>query len=204
MQCIQLMIAGAQKAATSSLLRYLAEHPSICSHWQEEINFFIKDSEYFRGESYAFSRYFPCNQQSDEVIAAKSVEIMYSVKAMERLQIHNPNIQLVLILRHPVERAYSAYWFARRVGWEDISTFENALWANHAHSTGDWLAKENRAYLDRSLYMKHLRRLLTFFDKEQIHILLLEDIKDDAVRVCRRFYSLVGVEATVMPVVNRT
>ena len=205
MQRIQLMIAGAQKAATSSLLRYLAEHPDVCSHWQEEINYFIKDSEYFKGESYALSRYFPCAGQEDKTIVAKSVEIMYSIQAAGRLQAYNPDIQLVFVLRHPVDRAYSAYWFARRVGWEQIPSFEDALWTkqNQTKFADDWLAEQNRAYLDRSLYLKHLKRLLTFFSEEQIHVILLEDVKNDAVSVCRYFYSLIGVEATFMPDVNR-
>ena len=40
---VQLMIVGAQKAGTSSLLRYLAQHPDIHAHAQPEMTFFLQD-----------------------------------------------------------------------------------------------------------------------------------------------------------------
>ena len=46
---IDLMIVGAQKAGTTSLLRYLGNHSSICIHEKPEILFFLIDEEYQKG-----------------------------------------------------------------------------------------------------------------------------------------------------------
>ena len=78
---IDLLIVGAQKAGTSSLLRYLAQHPQICTHQQPEMNYFVDENDYKKSFSAALSRYFPCiHNENTKVIAAKSVGILDSTK----------------------------------------------------------------------------------------------------------------------------
>ncbi|MDE0685767.1 MAG: hypothetical protein OXI63_22795, partial [Candidatus Poribacteria bacterium] len=64
---IQLMIVGAQKAGTSSLLRYLAQHPDIHTHAQPEMTFFLQDREYSRGYQWASAKYFAGEYDHAEV-----------------------------------------------------------------------------------------------------------------------------------------
>ena len=132
-QPIQLMIVGTQKSGTSSLLRYLAQHPDIHTHSQSEMTFFLQDHEYTRGYESAYAKYFAQCSENCKLIA-KNVMVMYSHDIMQRIYQHNPKIHLVVLLREPVARAYSAYWWARRRGWENITSFEEALAAEqHRH-----------------------------------------------------------------------
>src|SRR5438477_970618 len=55
---IDAMIIGAQKAGTTSLLRYLAEHPALGSHETVECGYFASDTEYEAGWPPACDRYF--------------------------------------------------------------------------------------------------------------------------------------------------
>jgi hypothetical protein len=187
---VQLMIAGAQKAGTSSLKNYLGQHPGICTHEQIEMMYFVNDAEYEQGFARAFRRYFGDEQGEDRVIVAKSVGVLDHLKAMERLRDHNPGVHLVLSLRNPADRAYSAYWYARRMGWEDLETFEEAIEADPERFGHDRARQHHCAYLYRSLYAQHLANLLHYFSREQIHVFLMEEIRQDAVAVCRRLYGL--------------
>jgi len=191
------MIAGAQKAATSSLQYYLGQHPDVVTHGRGEINFFVRDEEYGLGYENIFGHYF--NQvDPGKVILGKSIGIMYLREAAERLHEHNPDADVVLMLRNPVDRAYSAYWFARSNGWEDVGSFEEAIYADPLRFK-EVVRQRNCAYLDRSTYIKHVEMLLEVFPTERLHIFLLEDLKKDPAEVCRRIFKVAGVDADFVP-----
>ncbi len=188
MQPIQIMIVGAQKAGTSSLKHYLGQHPGICTHRQLEMMYFVNDAEYELGYPRAYHRYFQCEQKEGVVLLAKSVGILDVPDAMKRLRDHNPDVRLVLTFRHPVDRAYSAFWYARRMGWEDLETFEEAIGADPARFGDDTARRRHCAYRERSLYAKHLSTLWEYFGREQTYTFLLEDIVHDATAVCRTLF----------------
>jgi hypothetical protein len=188
MQPIQIMIVGAQKAGTSSLKTYLGQHPGVCTHRHLEMMYFVNDAEYEQGYPQAYQRYFQCEQKEGMVLLAKSVGILDVREAMKRLQDHNPDVRLVLSFRHPVDRAYSAYWYARRIGWEKLETFEEAVDADPARFGDDVALRRHCAYKERSLYAKHLGTLWEYFEREQTHVFLLEDIVHDAAHVCRMVF----------------
>ncbi len=191
---IDLMIVGAQKAGTTSLLRYLGNHPSICIHEKPEILFFLIDEEYQKGYSWAFDKYFGHCVDNKKLLFAKNVGIMYSIEAISRLKYHNPDVNLVVMLRNPVDRAYSAYWYALREGWETLKSFEDALDAEPERLKEDSFKWRHCAYLDRSLYYKHIQTLYEIFKKGQIHIYFYDDFKKDPLSVCKQILSIFNVD----------
>ena len=214
---IQLMIVGVQKAGTSSLLRYLAQHPDIATHAQPEMTFFLQEREFSRGYEWAFDKYFartlpeqlphersasacssPCR------LIAKNVMVMHSPEIMQRIYEHNPEIHLVILLREPVARAYSAYWWARRRGWETFETFEAALAAEEARIAQEgWFKWRQCAYRHNSTYYPHVKNVLEQFGHERVHILLTEALKDDAQSVCQGLFRNIGVNADFTPVIGQ-
>jgi hypothetical protein len=121
------MVAGAQKAGTTSLLRYLSQHPGIQAHDKMEFGYFCRDEQYAQPESVVSERYYGAGDSSETVKLAKSVAIHYIKESARRLHRHNSDCKIILVLRDPVDRAYSAYWYQRQQGWETESTFEGAL-----------------------------------------------------------------------------
>src|SRR6185295_13613127 len=115
---IDLMIVGAQKSGTTSLKNYLGQHPAIITHLQTEFSFFVEEKEYINGMESAFKIYF-----SDVVpygsrrIVAKSASMYLNEKSLQRLRRSNPDCQVVILLRNPVERAYSSYLMEMNAGW---------------------------------------------------------------------------------------
>ncbi len=196
MKSIDLMIIGAQKAGTTSLNSYLSQHPELVTHEQTEMTFFLDGDAYSLGYEQAFRRYFP-KYEDGKMLLAKNVGIMYSRQAMERIYQHNPHMKLVVVLRNPVDRAYSAYWFARRRGWEPLPTFEEALEADASRFLGDPIHARNCAYLERSRYAEHLEMIFSIFPRSQVHIFLTDDMKQDIRRVCAQIFASVGLDQNI-------
>ena len=171
---IDAMIVGVEKAGTTSLLRYLSEHPEIASHEVMEMPYFVNDDIYRNGWERSFKDYFNTNTDQ-KIILAKSVGCMYWNHVPERLYQHNPNLKLIAVLRNPVDRAYSAYWYALQMGREDKMTFEEAILAeNERLKTERDYHLRYHAYLHRGLYGLQLNHLLKFFKTDQIRIIAYE------------------------------
>jgi hypothetical protein len=200
---IQMMIAGAQKAGTSSLVRYLGQHPQVCSFPHREFSYFVNDGEYVKGYEQIFHTYFGNRCSAGMAIVAKSVGIMYLPEAVHRLYAHNPDVDLVFLLRNPVDRAYSAYWYARRMGWEPLDSFEEALKAGTERFQGNWLQERGCMYHQRGKYAEYLPLFFEMFGREQIHIYLLEDLKADTKGLCRHLYQVLGIDPSFTPDVTR-
>lgn len=192
MKPIDIMIVGAEKAGTSSLQKYLAQHPKITSHTRREMTYFVSDEEYALGYETVAARYF--ESADAPVVLAKSVGVMYLPAALQRLHEHNPAAQVVVCLRNPVSRAYSSYWFSRRMGWEDQPTFEQALQADPARFRGDPVREHACAYLERSTYVTHIQNIFALFPREQVHIFLTDDLKTNVKGVCNSIFEAAGLE----------
>ena len=203
---IQLMIVGAQKSGTSSLLRYLAQHPDIHTHAQPEMTFFLQAREYTHGYEWAFAKYFAGEQNRDEIenkqLIAKNVMVMHSPEVMQRIYEHNPDIHLVVLLREPVARAYSAYWWARRRGWEHIKTYEEALAAEEDRLNEDWFKWRQCAYQYNGIYYPHVKNLITQFGSNRVHCILTDDLKENAQAVCQQLFKHIGVRPDFKPVIG--
>lgn len=203
MPTIELMIIGAEKAGTTSLMRYLAQHPAIHAPSEMEMNFFAVEREYRQGYAHAFRRYFG-TARAGALVAAKSAAILDFPLAARRLREHNPAMRLVALLRHPVDRAWSAYWYARRHEWETIPTFEAAIAAEEtAGPPVEQPPLFSRRYLSRGKYSRHLEALFSCFPRDQVEIVLLEELKRDPEEVCRRIWSACGLPPATLAATGR-
>lgn len=189
---IDVMIAGAQKAGTSSLGQYLDQHPDIHTHSQLEMAYFVRDEEYEMGFDHVYSKYFQPDIDS-KVLLAKSVGIMYFPSAMQRLYEHNPNCKILVILREPVARAYSAYWYMRRVGIEDAVSFSQALDLEGERQTSDTPQGKHCLYRDRGIYHRQIQHLYDLFGPQNVHVLLLNDLMSQPRNTLDNILDFIGI-----------
>jgi hypothetical protein len=195
------MIVGAQKSGTTSLFNYLGQHPDIHTHPQSEMCFFVH-GEFKHGYTEGFSKYFGDGNDGKAVLLAKHAMLMYSSEGIKRLHAHNSRANIVAILRNPVKRAYSAYWYARRMGWENIESFEEALDMETQRLNEGWFKWSNCSYLYNGIYYEHINRLLDKFGENNVHIFLLEDLREDPLKVCRIIFSLFDINGHFVPEVT--
>jgi hypothetical protein len=199
---VDLMIIGAQKAATTSLLGYLGQHPSVLAHASREMGFFVNDDEWQAGWPLAFERYYGPVAQGRAVVG-KSVRMLYEGISLRRLRQHNPEIEIVVSLRDPVDRAFSAYWMSRRRGVEGAATFEEAIGYQTTNDRGLALESLGGPYIEQGLYAKYLRGVLDVFDRGHLRLIRFEDIRDRPAEVCSRLFALLpGVDASFRPDFN--
>jgi hypothetical protein len=196
---IQMMIVGAPKCGTTSMKEYLGQHPEILVHPQREFTFFANDETYERGYPHAREIHFGSSLRPGARLLGKSVAMIYSQVALARLREHNPAVQIVVVLREPVARAYSEYWYARRRGHESATSFEAALGASeHAEVT------QQTAYVARSCYAEHVRHLYELFPRTQVSVVLLERMEAQPVATCQAlFRKIPDIDATFAPSVER-
>lgn len=190
---IELMVIGAQKAGTTSLLHYLREHPEINAHQGNEFSFFADDKAYNMGFDHAYNRFF--NPKSGGLVAAKNVTICSAEKALERLKMHNPEIKLVFILRNPVSRAYSGYTMGKSQGWID-KPFEEVIQTVVENDTNSQLYQ---LFISLGLYAEQLKVIKTYFPASQLRIVLFEEFKSDPNRICKQIFEWIGVDSSFRP-----
>jgi hypothetical protein len=197
-----IMIAGVQKAGTSSLSRYLSQHPHIIGHMTREFPYFVRKKLYQKDFKHTFDKYYSVRSKKDQKLLAKSVGISYLEKAVKRLKKHSPNCKIVILLRDPVERAYSAYWHMRYEGWETKDTFEAALAAEEKRIQKGGDVAIHCSYCTRGRYPEQIVRLERLFSPENVHIILLRDLNEASIETCQSVFDFTGVDPTFQPSVD--
>lgn len=197
---IDIVIAGVQKAATTSLKNYIGEHPGIVTHSTPEFGYFSIDSEYQMPYTSVLSKY-NVHTVKEKKLLIKNVDIIFFEEHISRVKEHHHNAKIIVVLRNPVSRAYSAYWFARRRGWENIDVFEDAIAANPDRFS-DKLHISNVSYLDKGNYAGQIETLHKYFRRQQVLVLLQEDLKDNAAATMKQVYDFCEIDSSYQPNLN--
>ncbi len=198
-QPIRAMLVGAPKAGTTSLYRYAAQHPAFCCHEQRELSYFFSDEEYSSGYDACMVKYFTKPNGGQTIPLAKHVFTMYCPEAIARLHKHNPDAHVFALLRNPIRRAYSSFWYAKRRGWDTAKTFEQAIERETDLTTDGWLKDRDRRHLHVGVYHPHIKRLIDTFGQRRVHVLLTDDLKDNAARLCQTLFQVTGVDPCFTP-----
>jgi len=193
MKGIDFFIIGTQKSATTALFSYLKNHYDIYGHEQKELAFFMNDQYFDQGIDYMLDHFFP-GATSDKKLLAKHAMLIYSEKAIERLSKFNSQAKLILVVRDPVKRAYSAYWYARRRGWEDIQSFEKALAKEKSRLEQDgWEKWRNNMYVENGYFGKYLSICLKYFAPEQLIIVNQKSLLENPSLVLSSVCTFLGI-----------
>ncbi len=183
-------IVGAPRSGTTSLWKYLSQHPEIYMAYQKEPLFFGSDLTKTPGE-------FCVLDEKDyralfEFGAGKpirgeaSVMYLYSKRAAQEIYDFNPNARILITLRNPIDLVYSYYGQLRWGGYEDIPEFDEALNAETDRRMGrripkSALVREALYYSEVGLLGKQVERYLNVFPRHQIKFLVFDDfVKDPA------------------------
>lgn len=109
------LIVGAQKGGTTALFEYLSLHPQVAPPEQKEINFFMCPALVAQGLEFYHSHFPLCSETaSGQITFEASPNYLVSTEAPERMRHYNPKMKLIVLLRDPVMRAYSAWSMYRR------------------------------------------------------------------------------------------
>jgi hypothetical protein len=189
------LIIGAQKAGTTSLINYLSKHPDIFVPEDKEISCFYNDADYNkRFIKYPFIRYYD-NWKKEKYAGNAPVNLLYFAKTTSKLIYElNPSIKLIAILRNPIERLYSAYWFFVRCGLETESLDSALKRELYILKRGNFKELSNFTYVGHGFYYEQLMNFYKFFDRNQILVLLYDDFKNDPAQILKSIYNFLEVK----------
>jgi len=199
------LIIGAQKGGTSSLYRYLSQHPQILPGIRKEIHFF--DLHYHKGVKW-YQAHFPLLQDCC-ITGEASPFYLCHPHAPKRIFQRIPNVKLIVLLRNPVERAISHYFHTVRHKREKLSIEE--AFRNEERRILPELAKmkkdesyssdvyQRHSYKSRGIYVDQLKAYAEYFDREQMIILSSEDFFHNSAETLKKVFSFLNVAPEFSP-----
>ena len=196
--CLDFILAGAQKSGTTALHYFLSKHPDITMGDKQEIHFFDNE-EIFAGQvDYELlHKHFPSVRPS--TVAGECTPIyIYWKPAMERIWKYNTKIKLLIILRNPVDRAL-AHWNMQRFKGREPLDFLDAV-KEETKRTQETAPLQSRrfSYVDRGFYAEQLERVFKFFPREQVKIVKFEEFRDKKSETLNAIFRFLGVEPLVL------
>jgi hypothetical protein len=175
---VDFIICGTQKGGTSALDVYLRRHPHICMAERKEVHFFDNE-DVFRIGAPDYAQYHAVFKPkgSSQILGEATPIYMYWRDTPRRMWEYNPNLKLIVLLRNPIKRAYSHWNMKRELGAETLSFWE-AL-QREEERCRKALPYQHRvfSYIDRGFYLEQLRRLWSYFPKEQVLVLKSDELK---------------------------
>ena len=205
-QLPNFLIIGAAKGGTTSLYHYLNQHPQVYMSPVKEPRFFALEDEKLNFQNpdkainktsvTSLSEYYKLFDGviNETAIGEASPLYMYSTKAVERIAHYVPTAKLIAILRNPVDRAYSCY---KHLIALDPYSFADALHYEDKRISQNWAHLWH--YRQGGYYYAQLKRYYDKFDKEQIKVLLFDDLKSKPLDVVQDTFSFIGVDSSYSP-----
>jgi hypothetical protein len=180
------IIAGAQKAGTTYLYQELCAHPHVLPALTKEIHYF--DSNYQRGLDW-YLGYFPRASKlaMGRISGEASPDYLLHPLAAERIAHDLPDTKVIILLRDPVKRAFSQFLHERRLGYEPVSSFQDALALEDERIAGELERSEREpdyvsyslshySYRLRGCYLPQIQRFYDAVGGERLLVLRSEDL----------------------------
>jgi hypothetical protein len=163
---------------------------------RKELHFFDREEENRDYKKY-HANFKPKPQH--RVIGEASPIYMYWETAPYRIWKYNPKMKWILSLRNPVERAFSAWNMETKRGKEKLS-FAEAIEKEEARCR-EALPLQHRvySYVDRGFYAHQVRRLFNIFERDNVLVLLSEELRNEHQKSLRRVFEFLSVDSSFVP-----
>lgn len=173
---------GCVKCGTSWTWREMRKHPQIFAPEAKELF-------YFTGGSTKplkwYSKWFK-NGEPDQLLGEWTPDYFHHYEARHRIKEKLPNVKLLVLFRHPVERAFSNWKHAVHEGRLPKNlTFDQSF--------SYWKIR------DRGIYSKPLKKWLRLFSENQMKILWYEDIKTRPIQLLKEVFQFLDVDDSFVP-----
>ena len=172
------MFIGAAKSATTTFFDILKKHEDIFVPKFKEPHFFNIDENYLKGLDWYKKTYFKDINNESIIIDFTPTYLYYKLCAERIFDSLGPNVKFVIILRNPVDRAYSHYNHSKRDGHE-VSSFEDAVKLENERiekfrDKNDFLSELRCSYISQGLYFEMISAYLKYFDLNNFLIINFE------------------------------
>ncbi|MBA3646965.1 MAG: sulfotransferase [Chitinophagales bacterium] len=216
-------IVGAAKSGTTSLYEYMKMHPQVYMAPIKETHHFSSDidntkfrpnyarslnkdlSKFLQGDMsdgifHAFVKDWDQytqlfkNVNGEKAIGEVTNSYLYSKEAAQNIFSRFSNAKIIMMLRNPVERAFSHYLMDLRIGYER-DNFMDALKKDMARDPKGWGI--SNLYVEVGMYYEQVKRYIDIFPERQRRIYIFDDFKKDPGLIVKDMFSFLGVNPNV-------
>lgn len=175
---LDFLILGAQKAGTTSLHDWLMQHSDIRLPVLKETHFFSHEDRFIKGMDWYLEQ-FPSKSVEYTLKGEVDPEYLFIEGAAEKIKQLTDVHKFIVILRQPIQRAYSHYLMTLRRGFEDLP-FDEAIQAEKERLASDVnnFARDHQTYISRSMYSEQIERYLRLFPDGQFLFIKFDDLID--------------------------
>lgn len=218
-------LIGTVKGGTTSLHRYLSQHPEVYLSPIKEVNYFSKDDidprlfakDYRHDISVNLEKYFKggmsypihiahitdekdylqlfSKAEGAKAIGEMSLSYMLYEHAPQALYKTYPKAKLIAMLRNPAERAFSQYLMNLKQGKILEKDFVKEVFRDDQAPVKGWGA--NHQYLMIGKYYEQLKRYYALFPTEQIKIFIYDDYIANPKKIIREMFEFLGVSPEI-------
>lgn len=194
-QLLDFIIIGAQKSGSTFVHYCLEEHPHVDMP-HREIHFF-EDPNYDPDKVCQLQDLF-AERETQQLRGIKRPRYFAAPECPARLQKHCPTARLLLVLRHPIDRAVSAYFHYMKYGFIPVKSVEEGL-RHILHHRYDAQYPGGREIIEFGFYGRYLERYLHHFSKEQISVILFDDLQKEPLSTMQTIYKALGLNESYVP-----
>jgi hypothetical protein len=175
---LDFLILGGQRCGTTWIYSKLNEHPDVFMPSVKEIHFFNVENNYRKGLDY-YRTFFETNS-THQLLGEATPDYLCHEKCPERIHEIFPEIRFIVLLRDPVDRAYSAFWMFR--DYFGNIPFEQAI-------------KKYQDLIRCGEYSEHITKWCQYFPMKQFLFLLFDDLNVDEQNVLDTIFKFLKLKS---------
>ena len=196
------LIVGGMRCGSTYLVKLLDQHSEVLMgkpFWLEP-KFFLNEDSTAIGKSEYLKRYFP-NYKKFKCLGEKSVNYFEMHEAGTRIKEVLPEAKIVIILRDPVNRVISHYWYTKNHGYENrtIAKVFERLKDKDPNQMVEGISMPPYLYLTRGLYHEHVEFYMQLFGHDNVFILILENLVADPIGELVHLWKFLAVSTDFSP-----
>lgn len=201
----RFFLVGLPRSGSTSLDQYLREHPEIFMA-PKDSHFFTTDACWGYRKPYTQDQYlsFFTEAEQEQTPGESSVSYIMSDTAADHIRSFNPNAKIIILIRNPVDVVYSLFSLQKKANREQGNTFEQALekekerleYIKNNHIVWDKNLDIDKYSFYRTMIKKlneRIKKFIQLFGKENVKIVIYEDLKNDTDRCYREILEFLGV-----------
>jgi len=190
-------IIGIQKAGTTTLDDWMAQHPQIyCYESLKDVMLFFR----FKSSEEILQRMEkePITYEGQPVVLQSAVNYIFYPQFLEKLSQMSPAAKLIVILRNPVDRAISSYSYFTKMLREKRPMQEAVIYAPKEITE---FSKDNSdfTYIEHGFYARQIKDCYKYFSRDQLLVLDYDDLAHDPSKLLKQIFSFLGIDENFEP-----
>lgn len=201
---VSFLVAGVQKGGTTALFDYLGDYGDIALPAEKELHFFDDEGQDWSHPDYdGYHAHFP--EVGGRPAGEATPIYTYWPRSPDRIFAYNPAMKLIVVLRDPVERAWS-HWRMEHMRGTEAGDFGWCVreGRQRLYAAEPWGHNRDGSYVERGFYGEQMERLLELFPRGQVLVLTAEALRADHGVVLSRVRGFLGLPDAATPAARQS